>query len=196
MCARPSVREAVLDAAEAVAVEKGANHLTIEEVACKAKLTKAGVLYHFRSKDLLLESMLERLVIDCEERMRNQAGSDDEVDQLKALIDIGASETKERRRLCASLLAAAAENPKLLAPVRALYQKASKQRADCSRDFALSTLIFLAADGLWLQETLGLSPLTASQRESVLVRLKTLADELCPKRPDKTARKNRREAPR
>lgn len=178
MCARPSVREAVLDAAEAVAAEKGATHLTLEEVACRAGLTKAGVIYHFRSKEKLLHAMLERLVEDCEERMKDRADSEQESDQLKAMIEKVATETKERRRLCGSLLAGAATNPKLLAPVRSQYQKANKQRELESADFALSTIIFLAADGLWLQETLELSPLSDSQRDAVLERLKSLAEKL------------------
>jgi len=181
MCPRPSVRESVLDAAEFVAAEKGAAHLTIEEVASKAGLTKAGVIYHFRSKDLLLQAMLERLVKDCETRMKSRASSEQEADQLKAMIEKVATENKERRRLCASLLAGAASNPKLLGPVRNLYSRANSQRAQQSSDFALATIIFLAADGLWLQEALSLSPLSTKQREDVLQRLRSLADKLSPK---------------
>lgn len=178
MCARPSVREAVLNAAESVAAEKGAAHLTLEEVALRAGLTKAGVIYHFKSKERLLQAMIERLVADCESCSSCGAASESESEKYKGMLDAMTSETKERSQLCSSLLAAAASNPKLLAPVKAHYQKFNQYRQESSSDYALSTLIFLAADGLWLQEALGLSPLTAAQRKKVLERLKVLADQL------------------
>ena len=59
---RPSSRDGMLAAAEAVVVESGATRLTLDAVAKKAGVSKGGVLYHFPTKDALLEAMIERLV--------------------------------------------------------------------------------------------------------------------------------------
>lgn len=57
---RPSQRESVLDAAEAVVLADGAAHLTLDAVAERAGLSKGGLLYHFPTKELLLQAMVDR----------------------------------------------------------------------------------------------------------------------------------------
>ena len=47
-------------------LETGAGHLTLDAVAKCAGLSKGGLLYHFPSKDLLLEAMLTRFLSDIE----------------------------------------------------------------------------------------------------------------------------------
>src|SRR5215469_14026355 len=56
---RPA-RDRLLDAAERVVAESGATHLTLDAVAKSAGVSKGGLLYHFPSKEALLEGMLSR----------------------------------------------------------------------------------------------------------------------------------------
>ena len=57
---RPSSRETILDAAEAVVLADGAAHLTLDAVAERAGVSKGGLLYHFPSKEILLQAMVDR----------------------------------------------------------------------------------------------------------------------------------------
>ena len=53
----------VLDAAQYVVVEKGAAGLTIEAVASQAGISKASVLYYYKSKRALIKAVVDRMVL-------------------------------------------------------------------------------------------------------------------------------------
>ena len=53
-------RNAILDAANRVLVEQGAERFTLESVAAEACVSKGGLLYHFASKNALITGMMER----------------------------------------------------------------------------------------------------------------------------------------
>lgn len=54
-------REALLDAAEAVALRDGAGQFTIDAVAAEAGVSKGGVLYAFPTKDALIDALFTRV---------------------------------------------------------------------------------------------------------------------------------------
>jgi AcrR family transcriptional regulator len=57
----PAAREKVLDAFEAILIGQGERAATIEAVAAEAGVSKGGLLYHFGSKQALMEGLLDRL---------------------------------------------------------------------------------------------------------------------------------------
>ena len=59
--------DALLDAAERVAIRDGAVGLTIDAVAREAKISKSRVIYDYKSKSGLLQALVER-------RLRLEAG--------------------------------------------------------------------------------------------------------------------------
>ena len=59
---RPSQRDRILDAYTALVVESGPEVVTLEGVAAGAGVSKGGLLYHFGSRDALLDGLLERAV--------------------------------------------------------------------------------------------------------------------------------------
>jgi len=61
MPAPPAAREKVLDAFEAILIGHGERAATLEAVAAQAGVSKGGLLYHFGSKQALVEGLLERL---------------------------------------------------------------------------------------------------------------------------------------
>ncbi|MBL6430319.1 MAG: TetR family transcriptional regulator [Alphaproteobacteria bacterium] len=52
--------DAVLDAAEQVVMRDGAARLTLDAVACAARINKASVLYDYKTKQALIKAVLER----------------------------------------------------------------------------------------------------------------------------------------
>src|SRR6185295_17915198 len=92
---RPNSRGIVLDAADALVSEVGANHMSLDAVAARAGISKGGLLYLFPSKVALLQGMLERYV----ERLENGAANGAPKAKTKA-------KHSEARRLLAARLAA------------------------------------------------------------------------------------------
>lgn len=177
MSGKANSREAILDAAEAVVRDAGAAHLTLEAVAGRAGVSKGGLLYNFPTKDALVEGMIAR----CVERFRTDRAALDRrghlafSDELRVHVESAANRQDVPRQVNAALLAAGANNPKLLAPLRELHQTWFADLATHKRGFARAIAIVLATHGLWLLETLQLSPLTAAQRRQVVDELLALA---------------------
>ena len=178
MSPRASSRESIIDAAEKVVAEAGAGHLTLDAVAAKAKVSKGGLMYHFPSKDALLRAMVARMV----ERFDTMAA--DELNMLgmqkgailkaHTLTGIG---HPELNRISAALLAASANEPKLLTPVRDYYIKLFSKFKSAGLPFEEAAIVVLATSGLWLFELLQISPFDGRKREHIVKKLMKLAED-------------------
>lgn len=177
MSPRPSSRESIIDAAEAVVVEAGAAHLTLDAVAAKAGISKGGLMYHFPSKDALLKAMVSRLM-DRFEQIRQQT-RDKLGSQPHALLQahvMTASSNPKLSRVAAAILAAAVNEPKLLSPIREHYIQRFAQYAAEGLPFEKAALVTLATSGLWWFEQLQISPFDKKQRESIIKTLLNLIE--------------------
>lgn len=56
-----SARERILDSFESILIRDGERSATMESVAAAADVSKGGLLYHFRSKEALVDGLAERL---------------------------------------------------------------------------------------------------------------------------------------
>lgn len=59
-----SARDRILDAFEDLLAEQSERAATLEAVAARAGVSKGGLLYHFASKDALVDGILERFAAD------------------------------------------------------------------------------------------------------------------------------------
>jgi AcrR family transcriptional regulator len=68
---KPSAKERILDAYQDILIEHGIGAITLEAVAARAEVSKGGLLYHFGSKEALLQGLIDRVghlgVTDIEE---------------------------------------------------------------------------------------------------------------------------------
>jgi hypothetical protein len=88
------------------------------------------------------------------------------------------SSTPERQdRLGAALIAAAAGQPALLAPLHAAADRWQRRLEGDGLDPTVATLLRLACDGLWLCDLFGLAPPSAALRASLEDRLELLASQ-------------------
>lgn len=170
--ARPSCKDIVIDAAEAVVLEGGAGNLTLDAVAQRAGVSKGGLLYHFPSKQALLEGMVARLL----ERSTHRRAATIEglpegpARQLKGEILALLNSHDETDRVKAALLAAVANEPRLMKTIREHHLKRFGAISK-DRRLAREALLRLSADGLFLMELLQVSPFTAKQRETLVEEL-------------------------
>jgi AcrR family transcriptional regulator len=172
---RPTIdRDDLLDAAEAVVAAGGAAHLTFDAVAERAGVSKGGLLHTFPSKDALLVAMVERLCARFEaaaERAQRKLPDDAPGRELQAHV-LGSLTGVAHDPVSVALLAAVAQNLELLAPLGERYAEAVRRVSAGSIPHARAAVVCLAADGLWLFELLGISPLSAAERRRFI-------DELC-----------------
>ena len=180
---RGSSRETILDAAEAVVLASGAVHLTLDAVAERAGVSKGGLLYNFPTKETLLQAMVDRNL--------RRVGQDHAAAlaqlppgpgrELKAFVHMTAQKSMcAEKRLGGSLLAASANDPKLLEPVHRFHQWRLEMIDAAARDglpFERTAVASLALDGLCLLEMLGLSPFSVDQRGRILDDLLRFIDE-------------------
>jgi AcrR family transcriptional regulator len=154
-----STRDDIIDAAMAIVRDQGVGKLTLDGAAVAAGLSKGGVLYHFRSKDALVEGMVERLIGQCEAlQQRHYAGLPEGPNRwLKAMVAASFdAEGPSNDPVGNAILAAVALNPKLLGPFQAKYREWLARVEQDSSQPGLGILLLLAMDGLWLQDMLGM----------------------------------------
>lgn len=162
-------RERILDAAIAVVGEQGAGRLTLEAVAEAAGVSKGGLLYHFGTKQALLQGLLARHM----DRLRNRfetglAGRGEGPNArlqsflLMLLEDdkLGLNQNGAR-----SMLAAVANDPELLDEVRSDAQAFYREVGLAHPDPLAAVALMLAADGLMFLDIFGISVLEDAQRQ-------------------------------
>jgi AcrR family transcriptional regulator len=177
---RPNSREAILDAAEGLASEVGANHMSLDAVAARAGLSKGGLLYQFPSKVALLQGMLDRYVerLEAPQKLKREGiAKPSEANRLlrARLATRGEKDIAKQRRGSFGMIAAIAERPNLLDPIRAAHNRIWRRLNESSKDPELALLTWFALEGLLFVELFGTSPLSKASRRKFLKRLETIA---------------------
>ncbi len=72
-----SMRDRILDAFEDLLAEHSERAATLEAVAARAGVSKGGLLYHFASKDALVDGVLERFAADLERDVEHMRAAPD-----------------------------------------------------------------------------------------------------------------------
>ena len=166
----------LLDAAAAVVRRDGAKALTLDAVAAEAGVSKGGLLYHFKAKRDLLDAMLEGWVEEFgTEIAAAEEGKGFAHGYVKASDMTGWAAAERATEF--GLLAAMVDEPAMLEGVRARYAAWQDRLAAEAADPVGATVARLAADGLWLNDLLGLAPPAGELRRRVMERMLALATE-------------------
>jgi AcrR family transcriptional regulator len=177
---RRDSRETILQAAEEIVARRGPACLTLETAADEANVSKGGLFYHFRSKEALLEAMIHRStqLLESEHTKIAESLTGERNGKMKASIIGTLRHLEEQRRVLTAVVAAIANDPKLLEPMRESFQN---EFQDLCKEVNLRmedvAVLFLALQGLLLMELLNLSFLTPSQIRKVTERMLQLVEE-------------------
>ena len=166
---RTSSRDRILDAAAALVAEHGVPHLTIEATAAAAAITKAGLIYHFKTRDDLLTALVDRMVAELDLHSRPPAVPDGVISQqahIGELVKFTFDMPADQKRLLANMLAATSTHPHLLPPVQDLFERSYSSFADGSTA-GLALLLAVALDGILLLELLQLHQFKPGQRAAM-----------------------------
>ncbi|MCR9258777.1 MAG: TetR/AcrR family transcriptional regulator [Pseudomonadaceae bacterium] len=175
--AQKNKRAVILEAAASIVEQSGAAHLTIDAVAAAAGVSKGGVLYHFPSKQALLEGMLESFLAQIANRTKayRDADSSGKNVALTARINEQYEQSPAQKAMGRAILAAAAEDPEMLTPAREESLVAFKEAAAGSAHAEMGWVLLLAVEGLRLLEMLKLLPLSRGERHRLHLELLELA---------------------
>ena len=164
-------RTALLDAANRIVQERGVEHLTLDLTAQEAGVSKGGLLYHFPSKQALIEGMiqyyLERFTADLNAAAQQEdpavAGR-----WTRAYLQTTSEDQQRNPRMSSGLLAAVATDPALLSPMQQTFAEWVKLLEQDGIDPVTAQIVRLAVDGLWMVELFGLAPPDGETRDKVL----------------------------
>lgn len=134
------VKEKILFEANKVIAKKGLNSFTLEEVAKEAGISKGGLLYHFPSKDKLIQGLIQFYMEQFENKI-------DKKRWLKSLVKEHFNYDSENSPCITGLLAAVAMNQELLEPVKENNKKLL-ERINDSKDPVMGMIIYLACYGM------------------------------------------------
>jgi AcrR family transcriptional regulator len=176
---RPSSRERILEAAAQLVGEVGAARLTYDALAERTGISKGGLLYNFPNKDALLRAMVDGYKEEFTEAWRENADAapDGPERVLRALIETHVQRSPRFESECAAgvgVLAALAENPGMLEGVRAFNQRVVDRLVAESTDPDRALILWLALEGLVLQQLLQVSAIDGPTRARLFDKMTAL----------------------
>ena len=168
---RVITEEQVLNAAEHVVVKKGAAALTIEAVASQAGISKASVIYHYKTKRALIKAVVDRIVsadAAINEAAINRLEGDRDA-AIRGRIRASSNLMTDRLRSVALNLCASVANDPQLRRQGKNYMKRTvdRIRATCNHPKG-AILAFLALEGVKLLELVDWHTWTESERKRLL----------------------------
>ena len=169
-----STRDRLIDAFETLLVTAGSRSATLDAVAGEARVSKGGLLYHFHSKDELVEGMLTRLreqgVADAEKMRTSTKGPV----EYYLVTSVNSGSDFDRALVAAGRIAQENDSraSAALADLREGWFTVLREHLG---DEALARTIQLIGDGLYFDDTTGLSEKNAlTNVRDVLRRLDVL----------------------
>ena len=178
MAERANARDLILTVAESIVARQGAKGLSFDTVSKAANISRGGVLYHFASKELLIQAMIERLISRFESML--EAGIANDPDPHGRFTRAFARATfqmdAETSAVFSSLIAAIGYDPELIAPLRERWehwQCLSEQELD----LATAAIVRMTSHALWLNGIFGMNTYAPEDQAKIIARLEQLTRE-------------------
>ncbi|MFO0939641.1 MAG: TetR/AcrR family transcriptional regulator [Pirellulales bacterium] len=173
----------LIDSAEVVVTRDGVARLTLEAVAREAGLSKSGLLHHFPSKEVLIDAIVDRTVVQWSQSV------EEAIEQLPAgphrtargllhcCLGDASAWNEQLHRSSSALLAVLVHCPDKSTTLHQFYNKLHSKMEHEGRGSPFGDLVLAVIDGFWLRWVTGLAPLEDSQ----IVRMRKLLESLIPK---------------
>ncbi|TFD92107.1 TetR/AcrR family transcriptional regulator [Cryobacterium lactosi] len=171
---RSSSRTDILAAALRVVDAAGGVDITYESVAREVGLSKAGLMYHFPSKDDLMYAVIEHVIDRWKVELRGTLGRSFEestlAERVRAFVEFAANGGATRGEFV--VFTEAVRRPTLSGPwleyLREWFEFGSET------DTASLLLVWLATNGLWIAEATNIVAVSPAQRQALISRSLTL----------------------
>ncbi|MBZ9784928.1 TetR/AcrR family transcriptional regulator [Pseudomonas sp. REP124] len=178
---RVSNRSKILDAAIRVVNRDGLTAVTFDSVAAEAEVTRGGMIYHFPSREALIEAINQHLADLWEANLVGHAGKPaEQATALERYTAYHRTSAYGATRAELLFLLEFSKNPELAKPWdRIIETWSAPEPEDLADKAAMAKFIaHLAADGLWSYQYVSNKPLTSAVRERVAeLLIKMLTDD-------------------
>ena len=162
-------RTDILEATERIIRRDGVGSLTLERVAEEAGVSKGGLLYHFKSKQALVRTLLSDTMTATGDRLEELTTGAGPGAFATAYLDYVRTGEHTTRGVAAGIFASAALDEGELAPAQEQFSAWQERlRNDDGLTPATALLARIVGDGLWLIDLFGLAPPADVDRELVL----------------------------
>ncbi|WP_394360160.1 TetR/AcrR family transcriptional regulator [Amycolatopsis sp. SB7-3] len=154
--AKPTAKERILDSYEEILIEQGPGGVTLDAVAAHAGVSKGGLLYHFGSKEALVEGLMERLATLSEADLEEARKAPEGVVSWylrTAITDV--TQQKALHRTTMATIRIMLNEPRVSEVVQVYNQKVHDLISEHVDDLLTAELVILVGDGLYLRAALG-----------------------------------------
>ncbi|GAA0999586.1 TetR/AcrR family transcriptional regulator [Subtercola frigoramans] len=153
MTSAPSARDRVLDAFETILINQGERAATLDAVAAEAGVSKGGLLYHFGSKEALVDGLIERLSALVTEDVENIRTAEAGVVDYFIRSSVNIESPLDRAIISATRLAQGSQ-PKAQEALKSMQRDWFDVLAAAVGDDAVARTIMLISDGLYYNSAL------------------------------------------
>jgi len=171
--------DALLDAAERVAIRDGAVGLSIDAVAREAGISKSRVIYDYKSKSGLLQALVERRLRVENERVADAVAAHGHTANPELCGRIAAakdSPNEDDRAIALTLCAAMSSEEPLQGMIRDMAKRDIEAVTSRARHTTLAVVTYLALHGMMSMEYLDIYRWTEAERSTLLAEILKLSD--------------------
>lgn len=171
--------DALLDAAERVAIREGAVGLSIDAVAREAGISKSRVIYDYKSKSGLLQALVERKLRVENERVAAAVAAHRDSANPELCGRIAAAKdtpNEDDRAIALTLCAAMSSEEPLQDMIRDMAKRDIEAVTSHARHASLAVVAYLALHGMMSMEYLDIYRWTDTERCSLLAEILKLSD--------------------
>lgn len=177
---RHSSRTEIIEAALRVVDVEGAVDITYESVARETGLSKAGLMYHFPTKEALMVGVVEYVIARWQDELLATLATPFEestlAERVRAFVNFAGEGGATMGEFV--VFAEAVRRPALAAPWLA-YLRAWFGFGD-DRSTVPLLMAWLAANGMWIAESTGILTVSSEQRRELRALLDGLIDGITP----------------
>lgn len=171
--ARANKRDEVLEAIVTIIEREGLTPVTLDAVAIETGMTRAGLLYHFPSREALIAATHRHLTELWERDLASSAGKSaaDATDQERHEAYVRVC-TNAARRVELLLMLESAEGGEVGNLWQQVIERWAPAVPNVEDERGIDRFIArLAADGLWINEALSSQPISEKLRDAIIARL-------------------------
>ncbi|HAY84752.1 MAG TPA: hypothetical protein DCY42_07480 [Chloroflexi bacterium] len=165
-------REIIFRACSQILRREGLTNLTLQAVASEAGLSKGGLLYHFETKEALIEALFEYHNSIFEDRLKELLALEGEKTgaflRAYAKASVEQMTNPENASLYASLFAAEEKYASAHKLMREKYVNWQNEIYQTGLDPNWALFLRFAVDGLWFAEMHRYAPPSLEQREEIV----------------------------
>jgi AcrR family transcriptional regulator len=189
---RPRVidQEQILDAAETVVARDGATRLTLDAVAAEAGISKASVIYDYKTKQALIRAVIERRVAQEDEKLECEISKLGDVADARIRGRIAAAAEAppdEIQSVARNLCSALAQDPDMRSMLQRSFSREIAAIQKTSSDPRAALLAFLALEGLRNLEFFGIHSWAEPERSQILRQIEDMVLQPSSKNPQQRA---------